>query len=462
MVAPGQRGPPRRRIRGWRVKIRKQSQRAAAEVVYTPLVSSPEVRSTVVTKSPAISRIAIALFGASLVLRLMAWWLVTPPPLDSNATTVYLGGAQLLAEGGGFRDTSYPLFAPPLYAVCIAASWEIFGRTQTPIILSQILIDSATTVIVYLISLTTFGAMAGVICGILLVIYPFSIYLTLSIGSETYFTFFFALFVFLMLRALQQSDWRYFGVAGLVLGVATMIRGTTQFLPFLLILAFPIFMQVQRRLIYGFLVFVLIFSLALLPWTIRNKIVLNSFIPVASGGIVFLWGASTNFLEIHQRAKEFPAFLESLSREGITQPPPDSGPVQKERFIFRAGIESYKRQFETEPAEAIRFLFVKLIRLAYSTESGNNHGLILAVNAGIYVFAIVGVLLAWQRSIHLHWVFLLIFAYFIVLHWVTLPLFRYMMPIMPYVIAYASYAAAELYERRGIGSSQHLGAMKGK
>ena len=414
------------------------------------------------TKSPAISRIAIALFAASLVLRLMAWWLVTPPPLDSNARIVYLGGAKLLTEGDGFLDASYPLFAPPLYAVCIAASWQIFGETQIPIILSQILIDSATTVIVYLIGLATFGAMAGVICGILLAIYPFSIYLTLSIDSETYFTFFLALFVFLMMHALQRSDWRCFGAAGFVLGVATMIRGTTQFLPFFLILALPIFMQVQRRLIYGFLVLVLTFSLALLPWTIRNKIVLNSFIPVASGGIVFLWGASPKFLEIHQRVKEYPAFLESLNQKGISQPPPGSGSVEKERFIFRAGIESYKRQFETDPAGAIRFLFVKMIRLAYSTESGSNHGLILAVNAGIYAFAIVGILLAWQRRVQLHWVFLPIFAYFIVLHWVTLPLFRYMVPIMPYVIAYASYAAAELYERRRVGASQQLGAMKGE
>jgi len=413
--------------------------------------------------SPVTRRIAIALLGASLVLRLVAWWVVPSPHLSTNAVTDYLGGAQILTDGDGFRDPSYPLITPPLYAVCIAASWQLFGKTQTPIILSQILIDSATTVVVYIIVLAIFGEMAGVICGTLLAIYPFLIYPTLYIGPESYFTFLFALFVFLMIHALRQNDWRYFGAAGLVLGAATMMRGTTQFLPFFLMLVSPIFMRVQRRFIFGFLVLALTFSLALLPWTIRNKIVLDSIIPVASAGaLVFLWGSSPNFLEIDQRAKDFPTFLEWLSQEGINQPPRGSSPAEKERFIFRAGIESYKRQFETDPAGAIRFLFIKVIRLSYSTESGNNHGLILVVNSGIYAFAIVGILLAWQRNIQPHWFFLAIFAYFIILHWVTLPLFRYMVPIMPYVIAYASYAAAVLYERRRVVRPQHLGAMKGE
>ena len=409
-------------------------------------------RAVVVTMPPLNGRIAIALFVVSVLFRLVAWWVVPPLQLDTNATLAYLGGAQILSDGNGFRDPSYPLFTPPLYAISIAASWQIFGKTQTPIILSQILIDSVTTVVVYLIGLMIFGAMAGVICGSLLAIYPFSIYLTLCIGPETYFTFLLALFVLLMIRALRQSEWRYFGAAGFVLGAATMMRGTTQFLPFFLFLLLPIFMQVRRRLIFGFLVLVLAFSLALLPWAIRNKVVLNSFIPVASGAIVFLWGASPNFLEIDQRNKDFPVFLESLRQDGINEPSPGSGPSEKERFVFKAGIESYKRQFAKDPAGAAKFLFVKLIRLAYSTESGNNHALIFGVNAGIFAFAFVGILLAWQRNIQLHWFFLAIFGYFIILHWATLPLFRYMVPIMPYVIVFASYGGVALYDRSRLGS----------
>src|SRR5262245_22686185 len=106
------------------------------------------------------SRILIALFLASLMVRLLAWWVVPSPSLSTNATIAYLGGAQILTEGNGFRDPAYPLFTPPLYAILIAASWQIFGKTQAPVILSQILIDSSTTVLIYLICLRAFGALS--------------------------------------------------------------------------------------------------------------------------------------------------------------------------------------------------------------------------------------------------------------------------------------------------------------
>ena len=417
----------------------------------------------VVTMSPLSTRIAIALFVVSLLFRLVAWWVLPAPALDTNATLAYLGGAQIITDGSGFRDPAYPLFTPPLYALTIAASWQLFGKTQIPIILSQILIDSVTTGLVYVIAVTIFGAMVGVTCGILLAIYPFSIYLSLCVGPETYFTFLLALFVLLMINALRETKWRYFGAAGLVLGAATMMRGTTQFLPLFLILFPPIFMQVRRRVILGFLVLMLSFSLALMPWTIRNKAVLNSFIPVASGAIVFLWGASPNFLEIDQRAKDFPVFVESLRLDGIYEPSSDSHPREKERFVYKAGIESYRRQLENDPVGLGKFIFVKLTRLAYSTESGNNHALILGVNAGIYVFAFWGMFLAWQRNIQLHGFFHIIFLYFVILHWVTLPLFRYMVPIMPYVLAFASYAGVVLYERirtHSLHRPQYSGAVK--
>lgn len=412
------------------------------------------------TKSLPNNRIVIVLFVLSLLFRLLAWWVVPPPHLSTNATLSYLGGALAITEGEGFRDPAYPLFTPPLYALCIAASWQMFGKAQEPIIVSQILVDSLTTVVVYLIGVMIFGAMAGLICGVLLAAYPFSIYPTLYIGPETYFTFLFSLFVLLMILAFRRDDWRYFAGAGLTLGVATMMRGTTQFLPLFLVVLVPMFMPLRKRLVLGLVAFLVSFVLALLPWTVRNAIVLHSFIPVASGGIVFLWGSSPNFLEIDQRDKDFPDFLDSLRQKGINSPPASSGPVEKERFIFRAALENYKRQFDADPVGAARFLLVKLIRLTYSTESGKNHMLILVANIGIYVFAFLGVLQAWRGNIPLQWFFLTIFAYFILLHWATLPLFRYMVPIMPYVIAFAGYAAAVLYERRRVNVPNILGTMK--
>lgn len=385
-----------------------------------------------------------ALFASSLLVRLTAWVVVPDPHLSTNAMLAYLGGADIILNGEGFSDPNYPMFTPPLYALCIAASHLMFGASLAPIVLTQIICDSLTTVIVYLIILIIFGSRPALFTACIMVVYPFAVYATLYIGPEAYFTFLLAVFVLFMLQALRGGRSGCFGAAGFVLGLATMMRGTTQFFPLFLLMALPIFVGIERRLVGGMMVFVLSFAMALTPWTLRNAMVLGKPVPVAAGGIVFLWGSSPNFLVIEERDRTFPAFLESLRASGIVEPSRDSDPVEKERFVFRAGIENYRRQLERDPLGTLMFLFNKIGRLWYATESGNNHGITLGVNTGIYLLALAGIGLAWKARLEHQWLLLVMLLYFAVLHWVTLPLFRYVLPIMPYITGYAMYAWEQL------------------
>ena len=83
--------------------------------------------------------------------------MVPDPILSTNATIAYLGGAQKLLEGDGFRDPTYPIFTPPLYGIVIALGSSLFGNDQIPMKAAQIIVDGFTVIIVYFIMVQVFG-----------------------------------------------------------------------------------------------------------------------------------------------------------------------------------------------------------------------------------------------------------------------------------------------------------------
>lgn len=383
-------------------------------------------------------RVMGVLFTLSLVLRLCALWLVPTPHLSTNAETAYLGGARLILEGEGFGDPLYPVFTPPLYAVFIALGSFLFGAEQFPIKLFQIILDSLTSVFVYVIIRKLIGPKVAVLSGTGWAMYPLAIYATLYIGSEAMFTFLLSLFVLLALQVKQHPEsWRLYGAAGLVLGVATLTRGTTQFLPiFILIGLLLAYRHLPNGVMKGYLIFFLSYAVMLSPWALRNYLVLHEFVPVATGGSVLLQGASDEFLTIENK-KKYDGYFEELNRRGIHMPSNEDGPVAMDRFFVRAGLESYRMRWETDPLSFVPFMAMKFARLWYSTESGNNERIILFVNSLIYVPAVIGLWIVWLRHSQFLWILGPVILYFLLLHWLTLPLFRYILPVMPYIIALA-------------------------
>jgi 4-amino-4-deoxy-L-arabinose transferase-like glycosyltransferase len=393
------------------------------------------------------TKIVCGIFVVSLSIRLAAVWFHPETHLGTNAEIAYLGGAHRLVEGRGFRDPEYPVFTPPLYAIFIAGSLLLFQDGQGPVKVAQAIADSLTVVVLYLIARQLFGLRAALLAAVALSVYPFSIYAVTYVGTETFFTLFLSVFVLLSIYAIERGNLRYYVSAGLVLGLATLLRGTTQYYPLVfLLLLWPLFRNEPRAVIPKYLAFCLAFAAVIFPWSLRNYLVLGDVIPVATGASVFLQGSSEEFLTVDGKERGYPRYFELLKSRGI-QPPPNATPAQADRFLLRAGMENYRMRFESEPLGIGRFLLKKFARLWYATESGQNHFRILAVNILIYPLAVLGAALAWRRRLTLVWVILALLAYFIVLHWLTLPLFRYMLPVMPYVIALAAWAVVDLGRR---------------
>jgi 4-amino-4-deoxy-L-arabinose transferase-like glycosyltransferase len=390
-------------------------------------------------------KVATFLFFISVAIRLVALWLLPEPHLSANASIAYLGGAHMLHEGEGFRDPAFPVFTPPLYALLITGGLSIFGDDQTPIKLAQVIADSLTTVVVYFIVLEVFTAMSALLSGLILTAYPFSVYATLYIGAEAFFTLFLSVFVLLVLYALKYGKWLHSVGAGFVLGLATLTRGTTQMLPLVLPFAMLANPGCRRRWMLHCTVVVAVGVLVVLPWSLRNYLVLQEMIPVASvAGGNFLFGSSEQFWTIKEREQALPKALERLKAHGVIgEPPARHSPVEADRYALVAGLENYRLRLLTDPVSFVPFGASKFLHLWYATESGANHGIILAVNLPLYCAFVVGVVLAVKQGHRYAFLLLGLLGYFIVLHLAMVPLFRYMLPVMPYVIAFASFALCE-------------------
>jgi 4-amino-4-deoxy-L-arabinose transferase-like glycosyltransferase len=391
-------------------------------------------------------KIIFVLFVASLFVRLLVLWMYPNAHLGSNAIEAYIGGAKKIITGTGFSDPSYPVFTPPLYATLIAAIFHAFGETLLPIKILQCILDSIIVVMILFIAGKIFGPKTANLSGILLAVYPFIIFPATYIGSETLFTFFLSFFILLSLYAIEYEVWYYYVAAGIILGLATLTRGTTQFYPIFFLLCLIIMGKFRRSMLLNFVTFCLSFILVIIPWTIRNYVVLNAFIPVALTGSVLLQGSSEEFLTISGKNNEYPKYFELLKSRGIERPR-NGNPVEMNKFLTNAGLERYKIRFENNPFSIVSFTIKKFFRMWYATESGRNHVRILAINMPFYLLSIIGIVMALLTKKDKSFVILGVLIYFILIHLITLPLFRYIVPVVPYIIIFAAFAVTSLWER---------------
>ena len=125
------------------------------------------------------------------------------------------------------RVPGYPLFISSIYTV--------FGESLWNIISIQILLDSASCVVIALMAKSLFGK-GFWIAGMLSVINLNMIILSTSLLTDTLFLFLFILFIFSLLQYLQSERTRWLTLLVLFISLATLVRPSSYYLlPILLI-----------------------------------------------------------------------------------------------------------------------------------------------------------------------------------------------------------------------------------
>lgn len=214
-------------------------------------------------------RIAVAILFAALAIR-CAWVLATPDYRLVHDALDYNRHAISIARGDGFalsygRETA---FRPPAYPIFLAAVYWIFGPSLEWARLANALVGTGIVALIGVISWQVWDRRVALIAMALAAVYVPLILVGQSVMSEP-------LFVLCMLGAIAAALRGWALAAGVLMGLA--ILGRANALILLLPLAWAIWNGPRPALIM-----ILAAALTVIPWTIRNSVVLDHFVPVST------------------------------------------------------------------------------------------------------------------------------------------------------------------------------------
>ncbi len=402
----------------------------------------------------------LLLLGVALLVRLAFLAVVPNAHLSTNAIEAILNGATMIREGQFPSDPEFPLWVPPLTALFVAAIQSVFGDSLLPVKLAQVLLDGLMVLMVFGIGRMLVPYRAALLGALVVAVYPFGAMTPIYIGTESLFAFFLAAFLLVALRSLRSESVMGFLGAGLLLGLACMVRGSAQYFPvfFVGLLAWITWRKrgAAAKFFAQSAVFVIGFAIVVGPWAYRNVTVLGAFIPTSIPGLPLLNGSSEDFWEIEDRRRNSPAYAQHLKTIGVVSTGKPTW-VVKDRFYREAAIEKYRLRWQQDPASYPWFLVRKFARLWYATETGNNHALILGTHLPIYGCALLGLWLLLRVRSDATLVVVGLLAYFVIIHAAVFSLFRFIVPVMPYIILIASLGFLRILEMpssaRGRGST---------
>ena len=182
-------------------------------------------------------------------------------------------------------------FEPPAYAYILASFYRIGGqRPLTYLILAlvQAALGVLLVYVVYRLADLLLGRKGAVIAAILVAIYPTQVYMCNEFHSINFYIVLEAASVLFLVRYLKVSpSWNDLIAAGFCMGVMMLFRGEA---PGLVVL-YGILLLIQGglRAVVPSLVFLLLASACLAPWTLRNYLVFGKFVPVCTTSGATLW-----------------------------------------------------------------------------------------------------------------------------------------------------------------------------
>ncbi|NQT86220.1 glycosyltransferase family 39 protein [bacterium] len=394
------------------------------------------------------------IFVLALVLRL-AWVahvqmrggaLFAPdaPSYHDLATNLASGrGLQKLDYGPlfGGQDASIVVrsFRPPLVPVVLSGLYLFAGPSPLAARLLMAFFGAALCVVVANIARLVFDGRTGLVAGLLTAVYPKFIYYSGAVVTETQCTLLLALAVWTLLRAwdCEHTSWRWLG-AGALLGLAALTRSSLLAFPCAVVLWIAVVRRPLTRAAREAGMVICGLVVIMTPWWVHNWHFHGRFVPATTEGGYTLWVTNNDRADGGGNCF-WPE--DNTEFQGLTE-------GQIDQLFARKGRE-YIRQHPRRFLELACAKFVRFWRLWPHVE---HVGVLTAVVAGV-TFAPILLLAVWGALTSLgRWrpllLFHLIVLYYTALHMVFMAITRYRVPMMPYLIIFASWGAVGLFHRR--------------
>ena len=202
---------------------------------------------------------------------------------DSNG---YMRLADNILAGRGYTQMTEPPYLPdsvrtPGFPLILAATKLAFN-SFTAVIFLQILLSIALIILAYRLCLLISGkeTLALIAAG-LMAFEPYSIYINLSVLTETWFATLLVAGAYVASRFIRTPTVWNMALASALFGLAALVRPIGQFLP--VVLVFLVLIRMAPREYAKYLaVAVIPFLIVVGPWLVRNEIVFG--VPALSSG----------------------------------------------------------------------------------------------------------------------------------------------------------------------------------
>jgi hypothetical protein len=244
------------------------------------------------TSSRPIILICSLIFLIASGARLLSWHdnRFEARKVQTAVTDGYKHTGRLLQQGGisSFFSRNSPLSDPnhlghpPGYPVLIALLFGAFGESDASLQFFQILADSLSAVVVFLIALALFNRRAAIIAGLLVAFAPQFTYNSVLLLPDTLSVLPILLAVYFLIRAYKRPRLLPLILTGALIGLSCWLRANALLLAPFMAASIPLLFKRGSRLRYG-LALVAGSLLIILPLTLRNYIVYDHFIPVSLG-----------------------------------------------------------------------------------------------------------------------------------------------------------------------------------
>jgi hypothetical protein len=400
------------------------------------------VAPDLISRHVPFGRRLLLVSGLGLLLRLGFLGLEPPTgPVADERMWVVWGADVLPSPEVQFSPLRFRLiFHPPLYPYFIGVFSTLFGGLSA-VKMAQVLASSLVVPILGILGRRVLGPEAGVLAAVFAAVYPELVWFSVHFWVE-------ALFVVILWWAFERlfaadasASPKPAAVAGLAFGVSVLARETALY--FLPVAAFWLAWRRPNGMRRAAALLLAAF-LVIAPWTLRNFLVYDAFVPVSTAGALNLWQGNTRL----SRQEVYEQYWEVRGR------------IEKYRFARQKGLEAIRERqpgwlFEKLRDEMPMFWeadsqpLVHIRRGAYG-EVAPARAFLAAVVVLLPYLALLASFVAgllvipWTRaSVPL----LAFLAYYNLLHVATHGYARYRLPVLPVLFLVSAYGLVALRSR---------------
>ncbi len=345
-----------------------------------------------------------------------------------------------------YQDNQPDVFWSPGYPVFLAFIYQLLGINYLPVRIIQAILSSLLILLVYYLGSEFFGYKIGILSAIITAAYPGFIGYA-GLFSPQLLTAFLVVLFFNLLVKYNLNIYSCL-ILGIIAGYSSLVRPELALFWFLFLVIMGLTNRKDKAVIKFSILIFLIMSLIISLWTIRNYKVFGRLIPISIHYGDVLWYSTWKGEWLEYKLQE----PYSTIAQGL-------GPVDTAQAYFKASI----RNVEEHPFIYLKMCSKRLYRLWVTGHSNifyyMRYSLVdylrqksyfilciklfmLFFNSFIVLAGFLGIRAAFikfkKAKINLYLLSYPV-AFFVVLHFFIFATPRYSIPIMPFMIIFASY-----------------------